>query len=345
MRPPCLPQCTWRLGCYIGRMLKRLLLPFPLLCVFAVRAFAQPAPADATTAQIDALIQGFHGKVAYYAKDLGTGATMEYHANEPVPTASVIKLGILYTALEQIREGKAHFGDRLMLHHEDQVPGSGVLLFFDTPMTLTLKDALTLMIAVSDNSASNLVIDDLALDTIDTQLTAPTPGGLGLRNTWLYKKVYRPAERPEPADQPQFGLGKTTAREMAGMMERLATCNLGPAPKRAPEDGLVSQPIPSDKDLCAAAMHMLRVQSDRAGIPRYLENPDTTEGDSAIANKTGAVDHARNDVAAITTKHGVIILSAFTHDNQDTSWTPDNEGQVLIAKIAKLIVDAWEPGS
>ena len=325
-------------------MLKLWLLPFALPGLFAVGAMAQPVPANATTAQIDALIQAYPGNVDYYARDLATGATMEYHADEPVPTASVIKLGILYTALQQIRAGNAHFSDRLMLQHEDQVPGSGVLLFFDTPLTLTLKDALTLMIAVSDNSAANLVIDGLGLDTIDTELTAPAPAGLGLKNTWLYKKVYRPAEGPEPADQPKFGLGKTTAREMAVIMERLATCNLGPAPKRASESGQVPQPIPSDKDLCAAAMHMLRVQSDRDMIPRYLEKLDTSEGESAVADKIGTLDHARNDVAAITTKHGVIILAAFTHDNQDTSWTPDNQGQVLIAKIAKLIVDAWAPG-
>ena len=294
------------------------------------------------TAALRSQTAGFHGKVSLYARDLATNQTIALDADQPVPTASVIKLGILYTALEQIRAGRAHFDDRLMLQHEDQVPGSGVLLFLDTPHTLTLKDALTLMIAVSDNTATNLVIDDLGLDTIDNQLTGPDPQGLALKNTWLYKKVYRPAQGPAPADQPQFGLGKTTAREMASVMERFITCNLGPAPAE-PTAYAAATPIPSDKDLCAAALHMLKVQSDRAMIPRYLEKLDTTEGDSAIANKTGAVDHARNDVAAIYTKHGTILISAFTHDNADTSWTPDNEAELLIAKLAKTIVDAWVP--
>jgi len=90
---------------------------------------------------------------------------------------------------------------------------------------------------------------------------------------------------------------------------------------------------------------MLKVQSDRDMIPRYLEKLDTTEGDSAIANKTGAVDHARVDVGAVYTKHGTILISAFTHDNADTSWTADNEAELLIAKLAKTIVDAWDPSS
>jgi beta-lactamase class A len=303
--------------------------------------FASGQDDPALNATLRTLTAGFHGKVALYAHDLATGKTVAINADEPVPTASVIKLGILYTALEQIRAGRVHFDDRLMLRKEDQVPGSGVLLFLDTPHALTLKDALTLMIAVSDNTATNLVIDDLGLKTINDQLAGLEPEGLALKNTWLYKKVYRPAEGTVPADQPQFGLGKTTAREMAAIMERFVTCNLGPVP--APIGG--STPIPSDKDLCAAAIHMLKVQSDRDMIPRYLEKLDSTEGDSAIANKTGAVDHARNDVGAIFTKQGTIVIAAFTHDNADTSWTADNGAEVLIAKLAQGIVGAWASGS
>jgi beta-lactamase class A len=293
--------------------------------------------------QIDALIQPFHGKVAYYAHDLATGQTIEFNADEPVPTASVIKLTILYTALEQIRSGKAHFDDPITLRHEDQVPGSGVLLFFDTPVTLTLKDALTMMIAESDNTATNLVIDHLGLKTIDDQITA-----LEMKNTWLYKKVYQSASGPVPADQPKFGLGKTSAREMGELMERFVTCNLGPAPIGPARAGNAAPatPVPaSDQALCNDAMHMLKVQFFRNSIPRFLEKLDTTEGDSAIANKTGALDHVRNDVGAVTTKHGTIVISEFTHDNTDTSWTPDNEAEVLMAKIAKAIVDAWSPAS
>jgi beta-lactamase class A len=295
----------------------------------------------ALAARLATPVAGFHGKVSLYAHDLATGKTVSIDADQPVPTASVIKLGILYTALEQVRAGHAHFDDRLTLRHEDQVQGSGVLLFFDTPMTLTLKDALTLMIAQSDNTATNLVIDRLGLSTIDEQLASPEPQGLGLKNTWLYKKVFRAAEGPVPADQAQFGLGKTTAREMAGIMERFVRCDLGPAPPAASS----STPVPPDKDLCSAAIHMLRVQSDRDMIPRYLEKLDTTEGDSAIANKTGTIDHARSDVGAIYTKHGTIIVSAFTHDNADTSWTPDNEAELLVARLAQAIVAAWAPGN
>ncbi|MGA8109631.1 MAG: serine hydrolase [Acidobacteriaceae bacterium] len=316
-------------------MAQRILPVVALL--FALHASAQNDAA--LTSQLRQQIQGFHGKVALYAKDLVTGQTVSIDADQPVPTASVIKLGVLYTALEQIRAGRVHFDDPLTLTKEDQVPGSGVLLFFDTPLHLTLKDALTLMIAESDNSATNLVIDHLGLKAIDDELTAAPPAGLDLKNTYLYKKVFRPAEGPMPPDQPKFGLGKTTPREMASIMERFATCNLGPAP--SPAAG--AAPIPSDQDLCHAVIHMLKVQSDREMIPRYLEKLDTTEGESAIGDKIGTLDHVRNDVAVVYTKHGTLILSEFTHDNADTSWTPDNEAELLLAKLAKTIVDAWVP--
>ena len=308
-----------------------------LLTVFAAPALPaqQPQNDPALAAQLQSLIAPFHGKVSVYAHDMATGQTVTIDAGEPVPTASTIKLTILYTALEQMRAGKLHFSDPLTLRKQDQVQGSGVLLFFDTPLHLDVHDALTLMINESDNTATNLMIDRLGLKTIDDQIVA-----LGMKNTWLYKKVFTPPSGPMPADYPQFGLGKTTAREMGQMMERFVTCNLGPAPAVA--SGVT---VPSDADLCGAALHMLRTQMDRDGIPRYLETLDNTTGESAIANKTGAIDHARNDVGAIYTPKGVIILSVYTHDNENTSWTADNPALILIAKIAKKVVEQWAPGS
>jgi len=140
------------------------------------------------------------------------------------------------------------------------------------------------MVVLSDNTATNLAIDRLGLAHINATLRAA-----GLTQTVLYKKVYVPPQGPVPADQPKFGLGKTTAREMASIMERIAECRLS-------LDG--SAPKPGDGPLCGAILHMLRSQQDRNSLPRYLENLDTSETGSAIANKTGALDQVRNDVAS-----------------------------------------------
>jgi len=88
---------------------------------------------------------------------------------------------------------------------------------------------------------------------------------------------------------------------------------------------------------------ILKNQSVRTMIPRYLESVDTTETDSAIGNKTGSLDDVRNDVGIVYTRHGPIIISAFTYDNADHGWSVDNSAEVLVAKMAKTVVDAWAP--
>jgi beta-lactamase class A len=88
---------------------------------------------------------------------------------------------------------------------------------------------------------------------------------------------------------------------------------------------------------------MLRNQQDRDGIPRYLESLDTSEHGSAIANKTGALDAVRNDVALIATKNGPIVIAIFTYDNKDQRWTGDNQAQQRIGKLAEAVVKRWSP--
>jgi beta-lactamase class A len=308
---------------------KFLLLLAAALLVFP--AAAQTAQLEDT--QLDATLQqiaaAHHGKVAVFAENLKTGQTASLSPDLEVQTASTIKLAILLDAAEQIRVGKVEFTDKLVLTHDNQVPGSGIIGQLDTPLPLTLHDVLHLMVTLSDNTATNMAIDRLGLDHIDGTIQAA-----GLKQTWLYKKVFKPASGPMPADQPKFGLGKTTPREMASIMARLATCNLA-------LDN--SAPLPVDGIICSVLLHSLRQQQDRDGLPRYIEALDTSEHGSAIANKTGALNAVRNDVALIASKQGPIVIAAFTFDNQDQRWTGDNEGKITLAKIGEAIVKQWSP--
>ena len=139
----------------------------------------------------------------------------------------------------------------------------------------------------------------------------------------------RPIGHPDQGDQnpdlKPFGIGRTTAREMAGILEAIERCDLG------------------DTALCARMIDIMEHQFWRNGIPHFLEDSDTTEVASHVANKTGSLDHVRNDVGLVFTKDGPIVISAFTYDNADTSWTPENEGEMLIAHLAKTIVTGWAP--
>jgi beta-lactamase class A len=291
---------------------------------------AQNSTDSQLQAEVNQIAAQHQGQVAVFAQALNSGQTIALKADEPVQTASVIKLALLYEAMQQIRAGKAHWDDKVVLTKDNQTAGSGVLGFFDAPVTLTLKDVLFMMIAVSDNTATNVAIDKVGLGATDTEM-----GRLGLKNTWLYKKIGKPANYTMPPDQKKFGLGKTTAREITTLMERIITCRLGEGD---------AAPTEADRAICGVALHMLRSQFYRDGAPRYLEPIDTSEEGSAIANKTGALDAVRNDVDAVATKNGLIFLSVFTWDNKDQSWTDDNEAYLTTAKIAKAIVDAWAPG-
>lgn len=306
---------------------------FVLVCLLAAFALAHPLTAQEDhqlDQQIAAIAQAHKGKVALYAHNLRTGQTASLSPDLPVKTASVIKMGILLDAAEQIRAGKASLAERLVLTRPNQVEGSGVLGELTPPISLTLGDTLTLMVILSDNTATNMAIDRLGLSHINATLRAA-----GLRQTVLYKKVFLPAQGPMPSDQPLFGLGKTTPREMASIMERFATCHLA-------VDG--SAPQSADGPICGAILKMLRNQQDRDSLPRYLESLDTSEQGSAIANKTGALDAVRNDVALISTKSGPVVIAAFTFDNADQRWTGDNDAEQTLGRLAQAIVARWSPG-
>jgi beta-lactamase class A len=315
------------LGMTFLRPLSTLGLIAVVLCPAGSRAQGTPT---SLTEQVQAIAAEHRGDVALFAENLKTHETVAISADTPVQTASVIKLAILYEALEQVRSGKAHFDDKITLTKTDQVSGSGVLLFFDAPIPLTLKDVLTMMIVMSDNSATNLVIDHLGLENINARIAK-----LGLKDTYLYKKVFMPAPAGVvmPADQKKFGLGKTTAREMAAVMTKIARCEFAEPGSPARAD---------DAALCEVALKMLRAQFYRSAIPRYLDGmPGVTS--NSIANKTGSLDAVRNDVAAISTKNGMVILSVFTFDNKDHSWGAEQEGELTIAKLARSIIQSWSP--
>lgn len=307
------------------------------------QAPAQGVPDSTLQMRVESLAKSHHGHVALFAEQLNTGKRVAIDADTPVQTASVIKLTILFEAMEQVRAGKAHWEDKLTLAKGDAVSGSGVLMFFDTPLSLTLKDALTMMVIVSDNTATNLLIDRLGLDAINARIA-----WMGLRDTHLYKKIMKPATGAMPADQPRFGLGKTTAREMATVMERIGRCELDrPGPMAAkPDAGDVGRGSDgsSDRAICEVAMNMLRNQFYRTTIPRYLETLDSTETGSGIASKTGSLDAVRADVAIVAGKSGPVVISIFTYGNADKGWTVDNEGELTVARLAKEIVTTWSPG-
>ena len=303
------------------------------------RAYAQTASVGDLQQQVAQIAAGHHGHVALYARQLRTGAEVGLMPDQVVQTASVIKLGLLYEAMVEVREGKARWDEKLTLPAGYAVGGSGVLQFFDAGLQPTLKDVLSMMVIVSDNTATDLAIDRLTTKAVDERLA-----GLGLKNTWLYKRIGKPPVGPMPDDQPKFGLGKTTPREMGVLMETIGRCELRQKGRaQSPGTATFEPPDAADRAVCEVTLHMLRSQFYRDTVPRYLDTYDTTEQGSGIASKTGSLNAVRNDVAIVGGKSGPILISAFTYDNKDQGWTVDNEAEVTIARLARAIVTAWSP--
>lgn len=293
-------------------------------------AFAQApprvqAPPDHPDVTMQALMDNYarhhRGKVSLYAKDFRSGRTVTIDPDAPVNTASVIKVALMLEAMYQVKEGRVSFDDVLPLRKEDQVSGSGVLLLFRTPAAINFETAIVLMITQSDNTAANLVLAHVGRENVNRRLRT-----LGFRMTTSIRPINRPKEGEQSQELKPFGIGRTTAREMAAILESIDRCDLG------------------DRTLCAKMVDIMEHQFWRNCIPHYLEDSDTTEVASHIANKTGSLDHVRNDVGIVYTKDGPIVISAFTYDNADTSWTPENEGELLIARMAKTIIEGWAPG-
>ena len=286
----------------------------------AILLMTVPAKASDLQKKIEALAAAYQGHVALYAKNLTTGETVSLDPQRPVQTASVIKLPLMLQAFEQVKAGKLKLSMPVVLTKGNQVPGSGILNLMEPGLTLTLKDTITLMMTLSDNTATNMVIDVVGLSPTNEMLVR-----MGLHNTYFYKKVFKPAEGPMPPDQKQFGLGKTTAEEMAKVMESIYRCDMG------------------DRGLCLQMITIMRNQQYRDMLPRYLERADASEDLSAIADKIGALDDVRNDVALAYTQRGPVIISIFTYDNADKSWTPENKAEILIGRLAQAIVNTWSP--
>lgn len=293
-----------------------------------IAAARQPAASSSAALRRDETMQHLmddlaahhHGSVSLYAKALRTGQTVAIDPDRPVNTASVIKIAIMLEAMYQVKDGRVSFGDELTLRKEDQVSGSGVLLLFHTPATISFESAIAMMIAQSDNTATNLVLAHVGRERVNARLRA-----LGFPLTTSIRPIGHTDQGDQSPELKPFGIGRTTAREMAGILEAIDRCDLG------------------DNALCARMIDIMEHQFWRNGIPHYLEDADTTEVASHVANKTGSLNRVRNDVGIVYTKDGPIVIAAFTYDNQDQSWTPENEAELLIARMAKTLVSGWAP--
>jgi beta-lactamase class A len=255
------------------------------------------------------LVHAHKGQVALSIKNLATGEAFAYRADEPMPTASLIKFPVMVETYRQAAEKRVDLNTPVTLKNADKVPGSGILTYhFSEGATFPLRDAVRLMIAFSDNTATNLVLDQIGIRS-----TADTMERMGYLNTKVHAKSFRRDTSVFPERSKRFGLGSTTANDMVRLLEALHKKELV-----NPEDS-------------AEMIEHLRKCDDKDKFPRFLP-PGTP-----LAFKTGSVDDIRTAAGLLETKAGTIALCVLSERNEDHRYAPDNAGNVLCANVARAV--------
>lgn len=282
-----------------------------LLALAAVALLAPSASGADLEARIAPLVKGHKGTVAVAVKHLTTGESYYLNADTAMPTASLIKLPVMVEAYWQAKEGTVKFDTKLTLTKGDKVGGSGILTqHFSDGATFPLRDAVRLMIVYSDNTATNMVVDQVGLPATSKRMVS-----LGLKDTKLNAKVFRADTRIDQEFGKKYGLGSTTAREAVQLLEMI-------------ESGKVVSP-----EACKEMLGHLKACDDKEKLARDLPRG------TAIAHKSGSVDASKTDAGIIYLKSGPVAVCVLTDGNEDKRWTPDNAAQVLIGKIGKEVYD------
>jgi beta-lactamase class A len=305
---------------------------FQGIAVVALSLATWPAPAreaDGPAAidhRVQAAIQGFAGTVSLYARNLDTGVSYELRADAPVPTASTIKLPIMVELFAEAKEGKLDWNQKLELTDQDKVSGSGVLTELSGGDALPLQDLMHLMIVVSDNTATNLILDRIGGDAVNLRMAQ-----LGLKQTAVMRKIMQPKILPNTKPQPEgltdegkkpgndrWGTGRSCPRDMVALLEKLYR---GELVSKAASDEMMS---------------VLKRQRDHDGVGRDMKN-------TVIASKSGALDHLRSDVAIVYSQYGPVAMAITVNNIPEVNYGVDNPGNLLISALSAILVQELAP--
>lgn len=260
--------------------------------------------------QVKSKIASFKGKASLFAKNLDTGETYGVNPDERVRTASTIKIAVMIEAFARVEEGHARWTDELILTKEKKVSGSGILQELSDGLHLTLRDGVNLMMLLSDNTATNLVLDVLTTDAVNVRMES-----LGFKQIKILRKIGSGGDSVagKDPDNKRFGLGFATPREMVLVMEKL---DRGEIVSKAASKEMID---------------LMKREQARYAIGRDL-------WDLPMASKYGALDHLRSAIGIIYTKKGKIAMAISCDDVPDINWSLDNPAYLLMSQLSEILV-------
>ena len=277
----------------------RRLFPLSLLLLLVLaaqpRALQQPPPPPPPISQLQANIEritrSVNARWGIYIKCVETGEEIAINADEQMDTMSVIKIPLMVEAFRQIEEKKFALSDRVTLKDADKRPGTGVIRSLDAGATLTIKDLLTLMIIVSDNTATDLMYDKVggpeAVNRLMQEYKLASIKAPGTADTWFKALRAAPsaAEFHRAAKTP-FGL--SSPRDMGRLLEKIF------------KGEAVSKPASE------MMMQIMRGQVYSSRLPKYVTS-------FRLPHKTGDfLPYIGNDVGIMESRNRNVIICVFT---------------------------------
>ncbi len=274
----------------------------------------------AIVAKVEEMAGSFNGRFGLAAVNLQTNEIITYHAADKFPTASAIKLPVLLTLMDQVKAGDYSLDDPLMLRRADQIGGSGILGNLTPGLVLPIRDWAFMMMNISDNSATNVLIDHVGLKNVQS---------------WLINNDFEDVQLHNKIDFPALGhdlyhFGSATPAGLNRMITAVFRHEL-------------ICPTACDEML----RMMNKVGSDRVG--RYLPfepfDTDMPAGERLqLAGKTGSFKGCRAQTAVIwrgegEKRRGFSITVMTEGDPAPETWSVDAAGVLLIGRLSRLIYD------
>jgi beta-lactamase class A len=275
-----------------------------------------PRPELEFEPRIAALDATFSGRLGFYAVRLQDGESVELRADERFPTASVIKVALCTAVLDLVARGEVDLRQTVQLPPPgERVPGGGILKQLELD-SLSLRDAIELTVTLSDNVATNALLEVCETDQVNGYLA-----GVGLAQT----RILGPVDFARIGAGLKGGIGVSTPREQTQLLSSLA------------QERILTP------DLCRYLVGVLGRQHYQDQIPRWLAwNPYAQYHGRAqpltVANKTGELDGIRADAGLLVhEQRGTVALAVFTDGALDLRESVDVEGSLTVAECAAAI--------
>ena len=293
-----------------------------LWVLFCLAMAAQPAPPPAQKplarleSNIDRVTKSVNAKWGIYMKCLETGEEIAMHADDVMDTMSVIKIPLMVESFRQIADGKFKLSDRVTLTDDQKRPGTGVIRSLDPGVNLTIKDLLTLMIIVSDNTATDLMYDKVggpaAVNRLMDTFGFKTIRAPGTAKVW-FDAIGKAPSRDAFHLEGKTPFGLSSPREMGKLLEKIKR---GEAVNKASSDQM---------------LQIMRGQVYSSRLPKYVTG-------FRVPHKTGDfLPYIGNDVGILESQNRNIVLCVFTaHHLGAGPYLED-----AIGRIAELVANYY----